>query len=59
MVYPSKQKYDKENMVKVNVSFNRKTEPELVARIEAEPNKAGYIKDLIRADIESSKPEEK
>lgn len=59
MVYPSKQKYDKENMVKVNVSFNRKTEPELVARIEAEPNKAGYIKDLIRADMMSSTPEEK
>lgn len=55
MVYPSKQRYDKENMIKVNVSFNRRTEPELAARIEAEPNKAGYIKDLIRADIEKGK----
>jgi len=42
-------------MIKVNVSFNRKTEPELVVRIEAETNKAGYIKDLIRADIEKGK----
>ena len=55
MVYPSKQRYDRENMIKVNVSFNRKTEPELVVRIEAETNKAGYIKDLIRADIEKGK----
>lgn len=55
MVYPSKRRYDKKNLIKVNVSFNRKTEPEMAARIEEEENKAGYLKRLVREDVEKSK----
>lgn len=50
--YPSKRRYDAENVVRVSVAFNRRTEPGLVARIEAEPNRAGYLKRLVREDVE-------
>ena len=49
--YPANARYEKANIVKVAVGFNRKTEPELVKRIEKEENKAGYIKRLVREDI--------
>lgn len=50
--YPSNEKYAKKNLVAVRVAFNRKTEPELVERIEREPKKATYIKRLVREDVE-------
>ena len=51
MVYPSKKKYDAENTVKVTVTFNRHTDPEATARIEAEPRRAEYIRQLVRDDV--------
>ena len=50
--YPSKKKYDRENIVRVAVGFNRRTEPELVKRIEEEENKAGYIRRLVQEDVD-------
>jgi hypothetical protein len=50
--YPSNAKYERENLVAVRVAFNKRTEPELVERIEREDNKAGYIKKLVKEDIE-------
>lgn len=49
--YPSKKRYDEKNVLRVAVGFNRRTEPELVARIEREDNKAGYLKRLVREDL--------
>lgn len=57
VTYPSKKRYDKANIVRVAAGFNRKTEPELVERIEEEENKAGYIKRLVREDVERRKEE--
>lgn len=48
---PSK-RYKKENIVTVWLKLNRKTEPELVKQVENQPNKNGYLKSLIRRDIE-------
>lgn len=31
------------------------TEPEVIAKLESVPNKSGYIKDLIKADIARAK----
>uniref|UniRef100_A0A7C9NUA2 Uncharacterized protein n=1 Tax=Muribaculaceae bacterium Z82 TaxID=2304548 RepID=A0A7C9NUA2_9BACT len=53
--YPSKKRYDAKNIVKVAVGFNRNTEPELVSRIEKEPNRAGYLKSLVREALEREK----
>ena len=39
--------------------FVLSTEADLIARLEAQPNKAGYIKSLIRADIDKEKGEKK
>lgn len=50
--YESNAKYEKENLLRVMVKFNRKTEPELVERMESQENKAGYLKRLVKDDIE-------
>lgn len=51
------QRYARENVLKVVVGINRRTEPELVEKVESVENRSGYIKDLIRADIASERAE--
>ena len=53
--YPANARYQREKLLRVTVNLNRKTEPELVDRIEQQENKAGYIKRLILEDIERDK----
>ena len=36
------------------VDFNRDTDAPIVEKLEAQPNKARYIKGLIRADIDAA-----
>ena len=50
--YPSSAKYERDNLLRVMVKFNRKTEPELVERVEEQDSKAGYLKRLVKEDIE-------
>lgn len=45
-------RYERENLVAVRVTFNRKTEPELVRRIEREEHRATYLKRLVQMDVE-------
>ncbi len=47
----AKARYDAANMVNRSVKFSP-NERDLLAKLDAQPNKAKYIKDLIRADIE-------
>ena len=44
--------YQRENIVRVVVKLNRKTDADILARLEAEDNRQGYIKRLIREDME-------
>ena len=44
-------KYHKEKLVQRVVRFSPR-EADLLAHLDAQPNKAGYIKALIRADME-------
>ena len=44
-------KYIKENMKEFKLKLNKVTEPELLAWIEQQENKQGYIKSLILADM--------
>ena len=44
-------KYQRANIQEVKFRVNRKTEPELLAWIEKQENKQGYIKALILADM--------
>lgn len=47
----AKLKYDEANTVQVKLKLNRKTDADILARLDAVANKQGYIKDLIRADL--------
>ncbi|MFR4999826.1 MAG: hypothetical protein ACLUCU_05080 [Slackia sp.] len=53
--YPSKKKYESEKVLKVTVGFSRISEPELVERIEKQESRAGYLKRLVKEDIEREK----
>lgn len=45
-------RYQKENVKRVVVKFNQKTELELYQHVMSHPNVQGYIKSLIKADME-------
>jgi hypothetical protein len=48
-------KYDAENTKFFGLKFNLKTDADILEKLDTVDNKQGYIKDLIRADIERTK----
>lgn len=50
-------KYDKKNKAQIKFTVNKKTEAELLAWIEQQDNKQGYIKSLILADMQRKQAE--
>ena len=50
--------YEKENLRQIRLKINRKTEPELLEWVEKQGNIQGYIKELIRKDMEQGKEEQ-
>lgn len=44
-------KYDRSNTVQVHLKLNLYTDKEILDKLNSVPNKQGYIKDLIRRDI--------
>lgn len=48
-------KYNKANTVGFYIRFNRKTDSDILRWLELVGNKQGYIKRLIRMDIEANK----
>lgn len=49
----AKAKYDKKAMTKFVFQFNRKTDADIIERLEEVGNKQGYIKEIIRKDLEN------
>lgn len=47
----AKAKYDAANTVQIRMKLNKKTDADILAKLESCDNKQGYIKALIRADI--------
>lgn len=45
-------KYDMKNTKQVHLKFNRRTDEDVLARLDEVPSKQGYIKRLIREDLE-------
>ena len=45
------QRYSKKYMKNVALPINTKTEQDIIEKLNSVPNKSGYIKQLIRADI--------
>jgi len=44
-------KYNKENVKQVKLNLNKKTDADIIAKLDEVPNIQGYIKSLIRADL--------
>lgn len=44
-------KYDKENTKKYCLKLNKKTDKDIIDKLDSVPNKQGYIKHLIRTNI--------
>lgn len=51
----TQQKYDAANTVQFKMKLNKKTDADILAQLEKVENKQGYIKALIRKDIENNK----
>ena len=49
--YAAQKKYLAKNRQTLTISFMKSTEQDLLDHLETVPNKAGYIKQLIREDI--------
>lgn len=45
-------RWQKENVRQYTIRLNRNTEADLIAELDSKDSVQGYIKDLIRADIE-------
>lgn len=45
------EKYDKANCIRMSLKLNRTTDADILARLEEQDSKQGYIKRLIRADM--------
>lgn len=51
--YNAQKKYDKLNTVRIcGLKLNIKTDKDIIDKLKSEKNKQGYIKKLIRDDIE-------
>lgn len=48
--YEAQERYDKENTVNVKLKLNKKTDADIIRKLEEVGNKQGYIKQLIRED---------
>lgn len=47
----AQKKYDAENTLQVHLKLNRRTDKDVLEKLDSVPNKQGYIKRLIRADL--------
>lgn len=48
-------RYDANNTVRISLKFNLNTDIDILDKLESVANKTGYIKELIRKDIEHDK----
>lgn len=47
-------RYDDKNTVQVHFKLNKKTDADILNKLDSVPNKQGYIKELIREDIKKN-----
>ena len=48
-------RYNKSHTVSIAIRLMKNTEQDIIQKLDSVPNKAGYIKQLIRADIARDK----
>ena len=44
-------KYDADNTVRITLKLNKKTDADIIQKLESEPNKSAYIKAKLREQI--------
>ena len=49
--YRASQKYQREKTRSIGMQLNLKYDADILAWLDSQPNKQGYLKDLIRADM--------
>ena len=47
----AKKKYDRDNTKLIQLKFNKKTDEDILAWLDRQASKQGYIKQLIRNDL--------
>ncbi len=50
--YPTQQRYQKANVKQCGLSLNRNTDADIIEWLEKQPNRAAYLKKIIREDME-------
>lgn len=50
------ERFDRLNSKSYRLKVMTRTEADIIAKLDSEPNKSGYIKRLIRQDIANAKP---
>ena len=58
MTYPAKKRYDAKNLVRYSLVLNRNTDAELIEHMERQESKNGYLKKLIRDDLQREEEQE-
>ena len=48
-------RYDAANCVQISLKLNRKTDADIIERLEQAENRQSYVKQLIRADIQNNR----
>lgn len=48
----AREKYEAKATVQLKMKLNRNTDADILKKLDSVPNKQGYIKSLIRADLE-------
>lgn len=48
--YEAQERYSKENTIQVKLKLNKKTDADIIEKLNSVDNKQGYIKRLIRED---------
>lgn len=47
--------YQKKHIWQCKLNFNKQHDADIIAKLQSVPNRLGYLKELIRADIEKNK----
>jgi len=53
--YKAQENYDRANTRSIMLKLNKKTDADILAKLDSVQNRQGYIKQLIRIDIGSKK----
>ena len=53
----AREKYNKETYKFTTFKLNKTTEADLIKHLEAQPNKQGYLRELIKKDLEKKNSE--